>query len=332
MPFIDPEPTVRKLQDMGARKILLQLPDGLKPHVFDYFSALSREFTVIVSSQPFYGACDIGNREVYDDVDCIVQFGHSRIPNVDYPKPMIFEEYQYQPVSEFREGLFAPLKEKGYLRVGLLSSIQYMETMEPVRKKLAEEGFEVFIGRNDSRINYPGQVLGCNFSSAHSVSEEVDCFLVISTGKFHSMGVQLTFDLETFVLDLNEMNVTSLKEESDRLIRRRYAVMAKALDARKFCVVMNTKIGQRRSSLTNFIARKVRELGNEAVIVTSDEVNPSDCQNMKCDAIVFTGCPRVPVDDWEKFTVPILTPPEFLQIFGFKKTNRYIMDEIVAVD
>ncbi|MCL5989531.1 MAG: diphthamide synthesis protein, partial [Candidatus Thermoplasmatota archaeon] len=51
-----------------------------------------------------------------------------------------------------------------------------------------------------------------------------------------------------------------------------------------------------------------------------------------CDAVVFTGCPRVPIDDAGKFKMPVLTPPEFQQLFGLKKAGKYVMDEIVSVD
>ncbi|MCL4327758.1 MAG: diphthamide biosynthesis enzyme Dph2, partial [Candidatus Thermoplasmatota archaeon] len=44
---------------MGAKKILLQLPDGLKPQAYDLFNALSRQFSVVISSGGFYGACDV---------------------------------------------------------------------------------------------------------------------------------------------------------------------------------------------------------------------------------------------------------------------------------
>ena len=53
---------------------------------------------------------------------------------------------------------------------------------------------------------------------------------------------------------------------------------------------------------------------------------------MRWDAVGFTGCPRVSLDESDKFPMPILTPPEFQQIFGLRESNRYVMDEIVAVD
>lgn len=332
MARINVEETIRKLKDMGAKKILLQLPDGLKPHVFDYFSRLSENFSVVISSEPFYGACDVGNMEVYHDVDCIVQFGHSEIPNINYPKPVIFEEYRNEAEIEISKDIFDVLKEKGFKNIGLVASIQYVDTMTKVKDILEEDGFNAIIGRQDDRMKHPGQVLGCNFSSAHSIEEFIDCFIVVSTGKFHSIGVQLSTEKEVYVLDLNEKKLKPMREETDLFLKIRYAKLSRSLNARKFCVVVDTKIGQYRKRLAEVVAGQINELGMESVIVTANDARPSDYENMRCEAVIFTGCPRVSIDEQDKFKMPILTPIEFQTLFGFKKTKKYIMDEIVAVD
>ncbi len=323
---------IGKLRDLGARRILLQLPDGLKPAVFDYFSALSREFSVIVSSEPFYGACDIGNREVYGKVDAIVQLGHSEIPNINYPIPVIFVEYRNSASVKLEAETFALLKEAKFKRVGLLASIQYMDQMQQVMETLKNSGFEVRVGEQDRRMAYPGQVLGCNFSAAHSLSAWAECYVVVSTGRFHAIGAQLASDKPVFILDLNERRLVPMAEETERFLRRRYARISAARDARKFCVVVDTKIGQYRERLARTIMNQIQSMGMQGVLLTANDARPSDYENMKCDAVIFTGCPRVPVDEAERFPMPVLTPPEFQSLFGIKKTSRYVMDEIVAVD
>lgn len=330
--MIDIESTITKLKDMNAKKILLQLPDGLKPRVFEYFTRLSSEFSVIVSSEGFYGACDTGNMEVYRDVDCIVQLGHSRIPNINYPKPVIFEEFRNDREVEIDPAVLKPISESGFRKVGLVASIQYMDEMQHVRDALIKSGIDVRIGSTDKRMNYPGQVLGCNFSAAHSVEADVDCFLVVSTGMFHAIGVQLSTSKDVFLLDLNDRTLRNIKDETDRFLRKRYGALYRARDARKFCVVVDTKVGQHRKNLADVMIRDIGKIGGEAVLLTTNEVNPMDYENMRCDAVIFTGCPRVPIDDQEKFRMPVMTPPEFQSLFGIKKTGRYIMDEIVAVD
>lgn len=330
--MIDVESTIRKLHDMSAKKILLQLPDGLKPKVFQYFSRLSSEFNVIVSSEGFYGACDTGNMEVYRDVDCIVQLGHSRIPNINYPKPVIFEEFRSDKQVELDTKELNAIRDAGFRKVGLVASIQYMDEMGAVKDALNQMGIEVEVGMSDRRMSYPGQVLGCNFSAAHSVEADVDCFLVVSTGMFHAIGVQLSTSKDVFLLDLNDRKLRNIKGETDRFLRKRYAALYKARDAKKFCVVVDTKVGQYRKKLAEVVMKDVEKVGGEGVLLTTNEVNPMDYENMRCDAVIFTGCPRVPIDDQEKFRMPVMTPPEFQTVFGLKKTSRYIMDEIVAVD
>ena len=51
-------------------------------------------------------------------------------------------------------------------RTGLLSSVQYVPELLRVKQSLAAKGVEAIIGEGDTRIAYPGQVLGCNFPSA----------------------------------------------------------------------------------------------------------------------------------------------------------------------
>ncbi|MEM0157985.1 MAG: diphthamide biosynthesis enzyme Dph2 [Thermoplasmataceae archaeon] len=319
-------------RSLGAKTILLQLPDGLKPDVFGLFKEISSEFNVIVSSDPFYGACDIGTPEVYNRVDAIIQVGHSEMPNIRYPRPVFFVEARIgQEIDIPRESLL-PLKESGFRRIGLLCSIQYIDLMKKVATMLPEMGMEPVIGRQDARMKYPGQVIGCNFSAAHSVAHEVDCFIVVSTGKFHGIGVQLATDKPVFILDMNTRRLVPMKDETDTFLRKRYARISRALSARKICVVVDTKIGQFRIRLAKLILSQLHGLGIEGILCYANDIRPSDYENMRCDAVVFTGCPRVSIDDEEKFKMPILTPVEFQILFGFKKAGRYIMDEIVAVD
>lgn len=323
---------IERIKADGGRKVLLQLPDGLKPDVFDIFTRFSREFNVVVSSEAFYGACDVGSFETYSKVDYIVQFGHSIIPNIKYPKQMIFIEYPYDTRINVSDDQLDTLRSHNIKTMGVLFSVQYRDQAMQLKTILENSGFKVPVGRQDARLKYPGQVLGCNFSSAHSMSMEADAFVVVSTGMFHAIGVQLATDREVFIFDINSMSMRSVKDDVDRFLRKRYARISRAPSAKKLCIVVDTKIGQYRNRIADVIADQATSIGLKTIRLEANDLRPSDLENMRCDAVVFTGCPRVPIDDAEKFRMPILTPPEFQQMFGFKKTKRYIMDEIVSVD
>ncbi|WP_010917597.1 diphthamide biosynthesis enzyme Dph2 [Thermoplasma volcanium] len=316
------------LEHLGAKKILLQLPDGLKPEVYHYFNYLSANYNVVISSSPVYGACDIGPSSIYDKVDAIVQIGHSPMPNVKYPKPTIFVEHHYNArISNIDTSLL----EGKYDRIGLLFSVQYKEVADEVRKIFENKGFTVIIGKKDGRMAYDGQVLGCNFSSVHSISYDVDAYVLVSTGQFHGIGAQLSTEREVFVLDLNDYKLHSMKDEADKFIRKRYAQIFRAKEARKICIISDTRIGQRRERLARIILRQVQQMGLEGILAVTDNISNQDLENMRCDAVVYTGCPRVPIDDQQKFTMPLLTPAEFEMGF-VKNSNRYVLDEIVSVD
>ena len=330
---MDPGRVIEKLREMGARRILLQLPDGLKPQVFHYFAELSKYFNVIVSSSGFYGACDTGTMDEWKNVDAVVQLGHTEIPNIDYKVPVIFDEYTYRDERSFNELDLSEIREKKYNRISMAYSIQYRESAGKLVELLRKKGFEVSVGKHDTRLKYDGQLLGCNFSPLHDQDRWADCHIIVSTGVFHSLGAQLSVDKEVFVLDMSEpFRLRSMKEEADRHIRRRYANMARALDALKFVVVVDTKIGQYRMKLAEKMVAEIRSMGREAIIAYSNESSPVEFENMMADCIIFTGCPRVATDDFDRYRSPILTAQEFNMIFKKKGNGKYIMDEIVNVD
>ncbi|WP_075057244.1 diphthamide biosynthesis enzyme Dph2 [Thermogymnomonas acidicola] len=327
---------IQRAKDLGASKVLLQLPDGLKPRAFGIFSELSKHFSVVISSQSFYGgACDVGgSMDTYSRVDCIVQLGHTEIPNLRYPKPIIFIEHLYERDARIEASAFQILRSRGgYSTVGLAFSVQYRQVAEGVREALEALGLRVLVGGVDGRMKYPGQVLGCNFSAIHSVQAMVDSIVVVSTGTFHALGAQLSTEKEVFIYDVSEGSLRSMREEADRFLRQRFAAISRAAGARKVCIVIDTKIGQYRPSLAAVVERQARESGKEVVTLATDEANPPrDYENLMCDAVVFTGCPRVPIDDGGKFSMPVLTPQEFQMALGGIKKGRYVLDEIVAVD
>ncbi len=330
---MDPGRVINKLKELGAKRILLQLPDGLKPNVFEYFNELSKNFSVMVSSSGFYGACDTGTMDEWKNVDAVVQMGHTEIPNINYKVPVIFEEYINEEHRSFNELDLSELEKKNYKNISIAYSIQYRKNAEGLSQFLSERGFNASIGRHDSRLKYDGQLLGCNFSPLHDQESHVDCHIIVSTGVFHALGAQLSVEKEVFILDMSEpFRLRSMKAEAERHIRRRFANMARALEAKKFVIVVDTKIGQYRMKLAEKMMKEVQGMGKSAVLAYSNESSPIEYENMMADCIIFTGCPRVATDDFDRYKSPILTAQEFNMIFKKKGNGKYIMDEIVTVD
>lgn len=297
-----------------ANKVGLQLPEGLKRQG----PALAKEIEertgsmVIISGDPCYGACDIDER-LLGLVDVLFHFGHSRMSDDDR---IVFMEY-YHDVDIERAVINAiPLLGQ---KVGIVTTVQHIHMIDDIAKLLMKADKEPVIGTGDPRITYPGQVLGCNFSA---VPEGVDSILFVGTGNFHPMGIKLAHNVTVIAADpfTGEARVVDV----EKIMKQRYAVMSKAMDAKKWGIIVSTKTGQRRLEL----AMRLKELAGDAVLIAIEEITPDRLLNFKVDAYVSTACPRVAIDDAGRFPAPVVTPVEFEMIKGLRKWENLVFDEI----
>lgn len=85
---------VDEIKIYGARKVLIQLPDGLRPMAFTLTEELKQNTgaEVFLSGDSCYGACDLAlhQAEVLD-VNLIIHYGHSRFVD-DRSIPVVYIE------------------------------------------------------------------------------------------------------------------------------------------------------------------------------------------------------------------------------------------------
>ena len=307
------------VEEGKARVIQLQFPEGLKrygPHVAKRIKQ-QINVTVLLSGNPCYGACDL---DCDGEADLLVHFGHAEIPELAVQKVHFVEvrsDVDVIPVVNEALGLI-----KGP-RVGIVTNVQHVHTLGSVRRCLESAGLQCSIGSGDGRIRYPGQVLGCNFSSARAV--DVDEYLYIGGGAFHALGVALATGKRVIAAD-PFLHRTSIPD-ADLIVKQRYALIAKALDARTFCVLAGTKTGQRRLDLAFELVEQAVERGYDAYTVTINELTPWTLYQFPAEAYVNTACPRIAIDDASLFKAPMLTPIEFEMVLGKRDLSEYALDE-----
>src|SRR5271157_666800 len=298
----------------NARTAGLQFPEGLKRQA----PALAREIEeksgalVIISGDPCYGACDI-DEGLLDMVDVLFHFGHSRLSDDDR---IVFMEY-YHEVDVDRAVINAlPLLGR---KVGVVTTVQHIHKLNEITRILMSADKEPIVAEGDSRIAYPGQVLGCNFSA---VPGDVDSILYVGSGNFHPMGMKLANKVPVVAADpfTGEARLVDV----DKVMKQRYAVMAKAMDAKKWGIIIGMKSGQQRLEL----AKHLKELAGDAVLISIKEVTPERLLAFKVDAFVSTACPRIAIDEVGRFPAPVLTPVEFEMIKGLRKWEDLAFDEI----
>ena len=330
---IDLENAVKTITKKKYKRVVLQVPEGLKKNISKFVEFLENKTNaqVIISGDPCFGACDLVNYELQNmDVDFAIQIGHTPMPNIkEQPIPTIFINAQSNlDVTKIVEKTIPHLKGK---KIGLVTTAQHIHTLPNVEKILTENKLNPIIGEGDDRIYSKGQILGCNFSAAKSIKDEIDSFLFIGSGNFHPLGLKLITSKPVTVADpyTNQIRDEELDELKDSTLRQRYGAIARSKDAKIFGILVGIKAGQQRMNLAYKIKEKLSSKSKKAYVMTLNHFSPSFLESFNdIDCFISTACPRVAIDDYMQYKTPIITPVELDILLGFKKWEDYCFDEI----
>ena len=316
----DLDRVVDLIKQSEARTVGLQFPEGFKRQAFSIARELEdkTETVVMVSGNPCFGACDI-DMVLKDSVDILFHFGHSEL--VDGLDNVIFMETPARVDIGHVVEMAAVKLDAG--TVGLVTTVQHVHQLDKARDILGSKGMSCVAGTGDSRIKYPGQLLGCNFSAA---GVKCDSYLYIGSGKFHPLGVAVATGSK--VLAADPMLNTVEWVDPERILRQRGGVIAICLDAISFGIIVSTKIGQERMGLARRLAELAKEHGKEYIIISLDNITPEALLQFKVDAFINTACPRIAIDEGGRFNAPMLTPVEFEIVLGERDWADLVFDEI----
>jgi 2-(3-amino-3-carboxypropyl)histidine synthase len=306
----------REIAKLGAKRVLLQMPEGLKPEgprlakIIEETGALS-----IISADPCYGACDLATAEAESlGIDLIVHFGHAKLVKHEQVPTVYVEARATVAVAEVLEKAL-PLLSK-YGKIGLATTVQHVQTLDEAREVLVRAGKTVVVG-DAGRVNYSGQVIGCDYSNVKSVANTVDAFLFVGGGRFHALGIALNTSKPTVIADPYENRVYSINEEAQKVLKQRYACIEEAGHAKTFGVLIGLKLGQKRFEEALKIKETAERNGKEAFLFAVREVSPEALMEFpSVDAYVNTACPRISLEAPAKFLKPVLTVNEFMVVAG----------------
>jgi len=306
----------QEILKLGAKRVLIQLPEGLKPEATRLAKVIEKlGILPVVSADPCYGACDLATVEAESlGVDLIVHYGHSKLLKYERVPTIYIEARATVNVNGVVEKALPMLED--WQKIGLTTTVQHVQTIDDVREILLRAGKTVVIG-DAGRVNYPGQVLGCDYSNAKSVAKDVEAFLFVGGGHFHALGVALSTSKPTVVADPYEKRAYSVDKEAERVIKQRWASIEKAMMAKNFGVLVGLKPGQKKFEEALDVKKKLEDGGKTACLFVVREVTPEVLMEFPIvDAYVNTACPRVSLDDASKFQKPVLTINEASVVIG----------------
>ena len=310
---------VEEVKRRGSRRVLLQLPDGMRPFAFQLVKAI-REGTgaeVYLSGDSCYGACDVASRQASElNADLLVHYGHSPIlEDGDVPVLYIHAEVDVDVRRLVEDSLpyFGTWK-----RIGVVATVQHVHQLAEVASEMARRGLHVEIGEGDPKAPLRGQVLGCHYGAATRVAGDVDAFLYIGGGQFHPVGLVLSTGKPVVVANPYDGSVAVRHpDEFMGLAKKRYAGIAVARGADRLGILVSSKPGQAALEVAQELERRFRERGVEAAVIYLDEVRAEHLNNyVEPQAFIVTACPRVALDGLAGVDRPLLTVREAYVALG----------------
>ena len=306
----------QEIAKIGAKRVLLQFPEGLKPEAPRIAKTIEKLGVLpIVSADPCYGACDLATADAENlGVDLVIHYGHSKLVKCErFPTIYVEARATLSVPSVVEKAL--PMLEK-WRKIGLATTVQHVQTLDEVREILTRQGKIVVIG-DTGRLSYPGQVIGCDYSNAVSIAKDVEAFLFVGGGQFHALGVALSTSKPTVVADPYDDTAVSVDKHAETILKQRWAHIQEAKKAKTFAVLVGLKPGQKRLEEALQLKDKLDKYGKTTILFAVKEITPEALMEFpSVDAFVNTACPRISLDDSARFRKPILTLNEALVVIG----------------
>jgi len=203
-----------------------------------------------------------------------------------------------------------------YNKIGLATSIQHIDALNQAKQLLTATGKTVHIG-NSHQMDHAGQVIGCNYSNATAIADQIDAFLFIGGGMFHALGIALGTSKPTIIADPYDNWAYTITDQAQKLLRQRFANIQEAKNAKIFGILIGLKPGQKHLDKALRVKALAEKTGWVAFLLAGREITPEVLLEFpSIDAYVNTACPRISLDAPGKFQKPILTVNEFMVVCG----------------
>jgi 2-(3-amino-3-carboxypropyl)histidine synthase len=316
------ERVVSEIKKREASRILLQLPDGVRPFALQMVEAIEKATgaTVFLSGDSCYGACDIALTQAEElGADLVVHYGHT--PMVKHPSmPFIYVRASIDvDVDKLVEAVLPSLKQ--FDAVGLVTTVQHTHQIKEIAEKLKEKGVTVFIGEGAGKTPLPAQILGCSYMTAIAIRDKVDAYLYIGGGRFHPTGIVMSTGKPVIVANPYNGQVSEITEDDLMdVAKRRVAAITVAKNSQRFGILVSSKPGQNNLEKAVELQRSLKNQGKEAVIIYMDEIRPEHVNNYtEPEILINTACPRISIDGIKDIDRPMLTINETEVVLGLSK-------------
>jgi 2-(3-amino-3-carboxypropyl)histidine synthase len=327
--------TVHRVRTLNARRVALQLPDGLLIYASVLADILHEHCDgaeTLVLGDVTYGACCVDDLAAAAlGADLLVHYGHSCLVPVQgcaLPMLYVFVHIAFDP-SHLLRCLADQFPHPS--RIALVGTIQFVDTLHAIRDDVAA----LFGGPDNvivpqARPLSPGELLGC---TSPRFPDNVDSLVYVGDGRFHLESAMIANPtLPAYRYDPYSKLFTLEEYAHSTMLAMRRSAIATASTAMRMGIIMGTLGRQGSPKILQRVREAVRAAGRSAVIVLLSEITPQKVQRMEesyaVDAWVQIACPRLSIDWGEGYgDKPLLTPYElFVAVGATEWREQYPMD------
>ncbi len=300
-------------------KVLVETPLGFRNVGLEVVRYLNgKGYRAYLSGRNVWGACDFS---VTGDYQYVIHLGHALPPNIfrivsnnlsvrrrdfnevisikiDGGPTVLFAPIYYKPRTEVLNKLGEVLRDLAGL--GSNSIIAYALPYKLYAQGIAEI-LKIPIA--------PSPITGCfvQFPIPSTI-------LFTGSGYFYPMTFKLLKPQATvYLIDVFRGVVENIDGVYRRYLAMKVKVLQEFANARIVGIVISRKPGQYRPELIELLIDRLGRIGKGFVIIDLDEVSPDHINNLPVDAVINTACPRIGIDDLDRFMKPVINAGDILK-------------------
>lgn len=324
--------TIHRIRSLGAKKVALQMPEGLllfATTISDILTQFCPGIETLIMGDVTYGACCIDDYTARAlGCDLLVHYAHSCLVPVDVTK--IKTLYVFVDISIDTSHLLATL-ERNFASgktIAVVGTIQFNATIHGVRSTLEKAGFNVLVPQIAPLSK--GEILGCT-SPRLKEEDKVDLILYLGDGRFHLESIMIhNPSIPAYRYDPYSRKLTRETYGHQEMQSIRRDAIRTARGARKWGLILGSLGRQGNPHTMALIERQLADRGVPMVNLLLSEIFPGKLALMSdVECWVQVACPRLSIDWGYAFPRPLLTPYEALVALGVREEwggESYPMD------
>jgi 2-(3-amino-3-carboxypropyl)histidine synthase len=304
--------TIHKITESGARRVALQMPEGLLVYATAISDILERfaGVEVVIMGDVTYGACCVDDFTAAAlGCDFLVHYGHSCLVPVDITSSLAVL-YVFVDIAIDLTHLLATLQHNfsPSTRLCLFSTIQFATALRRAVLPLQQHFARLVIPQ--AAPLSPGEVLGCTAPPLSAA--DFDAYVYIGDGRFHLESIMIANPgLPAYRYDPYSKVFSQEFYAIDEMHRLRTTAIATAQSAQRFGLIMGTLGRQGAPSVVQRLEQLLQQAGKSYVLVMMSEIFPQRLARFpEVEAWIQVACPRLSIDWGHQYPRPLLNPYE----------------------